>query len=119
MNNEIELLKKAAAPFIKLAEEYKAERNDITRYPIWFIAKPIRGGGVKYIRGIFFSKSDAKKHLEARRHEYGKSAIVWCDACGGSFDFTEAFDAALKIIGIDEYRNPLPGKERKLKKVEG
>ena len=96
-----------AAPFIKLAEEYKEERNDITHYPVWFIAKKTKAGGVEYIQGIYFSRADAKQHLDANRHKYGKGSFVWCAPCDRSSEFRNAFDAALNYIGIDSSGRPI------------
>jgi len=52
--------------------------NEITSDPWWAVVRKNRLGSSAISAGPFFSRERAETHMEARRHEYGKGAFVFC-----------------------------------------
>lgn len=80
----------------KYAEIIKSygENNDITAYPYWAIVNDTKGGPPRMVQGIWFNRADAERHLESRRYEYGKKAIVYCFSGHYSTHVRELHDLA-------------------------
>lgn len=74
------------------------ENNDGTAFPWWGIAEEVKIGSCRnqyaILAGPFFSRESAKSKLEARRHHYGKRAIVYCFSGHDSPDYRELFALA-------------------------
>ena len=61
--------------------------NEGTAFPFWYVA--VKGGAllrrpVMISHGIWFSRAAAEDHLRAKRHQYPKSAFVYCDSAHDS-----------------------------------
>lgn len=71
--------------------------NEATAIPIWFIA--CRAGAAHrgrqvMIRGFWFNREDAERHLNAKRHRYPKTAYVYCDSGHDSWHIKELYALA-------------------------
>lgn len=71
---------------------YADERNPIpsaegTANPVWFIATLRKSGDVLFHAGFWFSRKTAEAHLDAKRHRYGRNAVVYCASGHMSADY--------------------------------
>lgn len=65
---------------------FSRSSNEATAFPFWYIAEKGRfGRTVMVSRGIWFSREEAEKHLEAKAYRYGKKAFVYCDSAHDSY----------------------------------
>lgn len=64
--------------------------NEATAYPFWFIGEG--KGRPKMVRGFWFSRDAAQKHLEARAYNYPKKAYVYCDSGHDSVHVKKLYD---------------------------
>jgi hypothetical protein len=64
-----------------------SEKNEITRAPFWLIIDPRQNfktndDGVSNIAfmvtGLFFSREEAQRYLDAKHYHFSKNARVWC-----------------------------------------
>jgi 3-mercaptopyruvate sulfurtransferase SseA len=54
------------------------DKNEATAHPWWAVVYKNGMGARAIAAGPFFSRERAERHLEARRYEYGRGAIVYC-----------------------------------------
>lgn len=57
---------------------FASEDNEATADPWWAIVKSTRPGREEVLAGPFFSRKRAESMLEARRHDWGRKAFVFC-----------------------------------------
>lgn len=48
------------------------------------------------ITGPFFSRAAAQRHLENKRHRFGKNAVVFCHSGCDSWEYAQAYNKAEK-----------------------
>lgn len=76
--------------------------NEGTDSPWWGIIMPRQimkkdGEAIAHcIKGIYFSRESAQNHLDSRRYEYGKDAIVYCFSGYWSREYKSALRAISK-----------------------
>lgn len=73
--------------------------NEITAHPWWAVVRNGSFGRMLVLDGPFFSRDRAQQLLEARRHEYGPKAYVFCYSGHRSehyIELRETLQAALK-----------------------
>ena len=71
------------------------DQNDATTFPFWGIA--IKAGFHGYVmisNGFWFSRKSAQDHLEAKRHRYPKTAVVYCFSGHDSWHVKELYAMA-------------------------
>ena len=81
-----------------------SEENDSTSYPWWVILFPVWATRKRLssadvsnaVEGPFFSREEAQKELNSRRHYYGKQAVVWCLSGCNTIKYRRAIDEAEK-----------------------
>jgi hypothetical protein len=84
---ELQAENKALKELLARLFEHGAE-NDGTNFPFWVIA--CKAGVAHPVPvvilsdGIWFSRKAAAEHFEAKRHNYPKSAFVWCASAHAS-----------------------------------
>ena len=86
----------------EIMDTLKEADNEGTACPYWLILDPIQNMAcsVDYlahqITGPFFSREDAKDHMECRRHAFSSRAVVYCHSGHASYKY-KALCRKLKI----------------------
>ncbi len=74
--------------------------NEATAYPYWMVIDPVQmmkpehHSVASMFSGPFFSRDAAECHLTAKRHRYGKHAVVYCCSGHMSMAWRHAHQAA-------------------------
>jgi len=97
-NLEVNWNRESERHALALIEKYRKARailysygghNEATAHPWWAVVIRNRMGGGAIAAGPFFSRERATEHMEARRHEYGKAAYVFCFSGHASQHYVE------------------------------
>ena len=75
--------------------------NEATAHPFWYIA--VKGGAVQrgrnvFIRGFWFSRDHAERHLRNHAYRYPKNAFVYCESGHDSVDVIAMYKAADDVL---------------------
>lgn len=72
------------------------ERNDGTNYPIWAIVVKAGLGRYAWEAGPWFSREEAKAHLDSHAYRYSKKAFVYCFSGHMSYHLRQMYENARK-----------------------
>lgn len=80
--------------------------NEGTAAPWWMIINPRQlmasndreacHAVAGMVTGPFFSRAAAQEHLDAKRHRFGKNAVVFCASGCDSWEYARAYNEAEK-----------------------
>ena len=86
-----------------------SDKNEGTDSPWWVIIMPRQimrkdpsSTASCIVEGVWFSRESAEAHLESRRHEYGKDAVVYCFSGHWSAEYKQL------LKDVSKFRNDNP-----------
>ena len=97
---------------MKKIEIEVSDKNEATRAPYWIILDPQQNMGLSIhmlagqISGLFFSREEAERYLNATRYNFSARACVYCCSGHHGRQYNDACDKARIGYEIPDPKGP-------------